>query len=140
MYRGYGTIVHTPTGDFYAYAGVPNAWGFLMFCAGWTILVVIFQTVARDCFADRALIGHVRVAVEVVALLSWFAGWIAVAVNVGTEACPQGYTSCGALKATAVFGAIEWLLFMVTAALAILLFLNGKRQPRTSMTQPTAGG
>ncbi|KAF1847213.1 uncharacterized protein K460DRAFT_55530 [Cucurbitaria berberidis CBS 394.84] len=133
VYRGYSSIIHTPDGDFYGYAGVPNAWGFLIFCAAWTVLVVILL-IAGNAFADRALIGYIRIAVEVVAVLSWFAGWIAVAVNIGTEACSEGYSSCGALKAAAVFGAVEWLLFMVTATLAFSLFLNSKRQLRTSTT------
>lgn len=134
MYRGYSSYIHTPAGDFYTYAGVPNAWGFLLFCAVWTILVVIFQLVTGNAFADRAWIGRIRVAVEVVALLSWFAGWIAVAANIGTEACSEGYVSCGALKAATVFGALEWLLFMVTATLAISLVLNSKRRQMSSTT------
>jgi hypothetical protein len=132
VYRGSSTIIHTPEGDFEGYAGVPNAWGFLMFCAGWTILVVIFQTVTRDSFADRPLFSYVRVGAELLAVLSWFAGWIAVAVNIGTAACLQGYMSCSALKAAAVFGAVEWLLFTVTGILAISLFLNSKRQSKAS--------
>jgi hypothetical protein len=132
VYRGHSSIAHTPDGDFITYAGVPNAWGFLLFCAAWTILVVILQTLARDSFADRAWMSYFRVGAEVLAVLSWFAGWVAVAVNTGTEACSEGYTSCGTLKAATVFGAAEWLLFMVTTTLAFSLFLNSKRQQRTS--------
>jgi hypothetical protein len=106
----------------------------LIFCAAWTILIVVFQLIAGDASTDRALIGYVRVAVEMVAVLSWFAGWIAVAVNIGTGACSQGYVSCGALKAATVFGAIEWLLFMVTGTLAVSLFLSSRRQLRTFKT------
>jgi hypothetical protein len=76
--------------------------------------------------------SYLRVGAEVLAVLSWFAGWVAVAVNTGTEACSEGFTSCGALKAATVFGAAAWLLFMVTATLAFSLFLNGKRQQRSS--------
>jgi hypothetical protein len=76
--------------------------------------------------------SYFRVGAEVLAVLSWFAGWVAVAVNTGTEACSEGYTSCGTLKAATVFGAAEWLLFMVTTTLAFSLFLNSKRQQRTS--------
>ncbi|KAF2865813.1 marvel domain-containing protein [Massariosphaeria phaeospora] len=134
VYRGYTAYIDTPTGGFYSYFGVPNAWGFLMFCAAWTILVVVFQLVAGNAFADRAWISYLRVAVEAVALLSWFAGWIAVAADIGTKACPKGYISCGALKAATVFGAVEWLLFMITATLTISAVLNSKRRPRTSTT------
>ena len=131
VYRGYSTFVDTHWGGFNAYVGVPNAWGFLMFCAGWTILVVVFQLVAGNALTDRPLVGYVRVAVEVVALLSWLASWISVAISIGTMSCTRG---CGALKTATVFGAIEWLLFMVTTFLAISLFLNSKRRVRTTTT------
>jgi len=134
VYRGHSSIAHTPTGDFEVYAGVPNAWGFLMFCAAWTFLVVIFQLIAGNAFSNRAHIGYVCVAVEAIAFLSWFTGWIAVAANIGTEACPEGYISCGTLKAAAVFGAVEWLLFIVTTTVAFSLVLESKRQSRTAMT------
>jgi hypothetical protein len=105
-----------------------------MFCAVWTILVVIFQLIARIAFADRALIDYLCVVFEIVAFLSWFAGWIAVAVDVGKKACPEEYMSCGALKAATVFGAVEWLLFIVTATLAVSVAMESRRKLRTSMT------
>jgi hypothetical protein len=132
VYRGHTSFIHTPFGDYYSYSGVPNAWGFLLFCAVWTILVVIFQLVARIIFTDHAFIGYIRLATEVVAVLSWFAGWIAVAVNIGTGACVEGYVSCGALEAATVFGAVEWLLFMGTATLTISGVLEYRRQSSSS--------
>lgn len=138
VYRGHGSIAHTPTGDFYVTVGVPNSWGFLLFCAAWTILVVIFQLISRSTFGERLVLDYIRVGVEVVAVLSWFAGWIAVAANIGTSACPAGYTSCSALKAGTVFGALEWLLFMFTTAMTISLFNNRKRLPANHTTSQTA--
>jgi hypothetical protein len=70
-------------------------------------------------FAGRALIGYIRVTVEAVAVLSWLAGFIAVAVQTSTDTCSAGKYSCELLKAPTVFGAFEWLLFMVSAALAV---------------------
>jgi hypothetical protein len=128
VYRGYTSIIETPEGRFEGYFGVTNAWGFLIFCAGWTVLVVVFQLIADRALLDRAYIGYIRVAVEMVALLSWFAGWIAVAVDIGTGACAKGYVSCGALKAATVFGAMDWLLFVFTAFFAVLAFIDGRKQ------------
>jgi len=70
---------------------------------------------------NRAWMTYLRVGVEVVAVLSWFAGWIAVAVNIGTGdgACEEGWGSCGALKAATGFGAVEWVLFMGTAGMGV---------------------
>lgn len=102
-----------------------------MFCAAWTVLLVAFQLVSGNILAERAFLGYVPVTVEVVALLSWIAGWIAVAVDIGTGACLERFSSCRALKVLTVFGAIQWMLFMGTTARVFSLFLEGKQQPRT---------
>ncbi|QSS63246.1 MARVEL domain-containing protein [Histoplasma capsulatum] len=90
--------VHFEFGNFHAYYGVPNA------------------------FADRALIGYIRVAVEAVAVLSWLAGFITMAVQIATDTCSTGISSCGLLKVATVYGAFEWLLFMITAAQTVILW------------------
>lgn len=138
VFRGHTVYEQFEFGNFYAYYGVPNAWGFLMFCAAWTVLTVIFHFIARISFADRALIGYIRIAVEAVAVLSWLAGFIAVAVQISTNTCSVGKNSCGSLKAATVFGAFEWLLFMATAALAVIPVFNSSRKLRTSTTKPRA--
>lgn len=138
MFRGHTVYVHFEFGNFYDYYGVPDAWCFLMFCAAWTVLIVIFHFIAGISFADRALIGYTRVAVEAVAVLSWLAGFIAVAVQISTDICSAGRNSCGSLKAATVFGAFEWLLFIVTAALTVMLVFNSSRKQRTSTIRPGA--
>ena len=137
MFRGRTIYEHFTFGDRYLYYGVPNAWGFLMFCAGWTFLGVIFRLIAGISSADHALIGYIRIAVESVALLSWLAGFVAVAANVGTNQCPIEENRCGSIKAATVFGALEWLLFVVTTILTIKLVFNSTRRPKTSTTSPT---
>ncbi|KAK4935221.1 hypothetical protein LTR10_023683 [Elasticomyces elasticus] len=135
-YRGHTVYQHFEFGNFYEYYGVPNAWGFLMFCAAWTFLGVIFLVVAEISFANHKLIGYIRVAVEVVALFSWLASFIAVAVNIGSNVCPEEENGCGSLMAATVFGALEWLLFVITTILTIKLVFNGTRRPKTSTTSP----
>lgn len=134
MFRGHTVYEDFEFGNFYAYDGVPDEWGFLMFCAGWTFLDVIFVSIAGTIFADHALMGYIRVATEAVTLLSWFAGFIAVAVNIGSNACPAEENRCGSLKAATVFGALEWLLFVITTILTIKLVFKSTRRPRTSTT------
>lgn len=82
-------------------------------------MIFIFHVVARTSFADRVWIGYVRVAIEAVAVLSWLAGFIAVAVQISSYSCSTGKSPCRLLEAATVFGAVEWLLFMITAALTI---------------------
>ncbi|OOG00402.1 hypothetical protein ASPCADRAFT_38199 [Aspergillus carbonarius ITEM 5010] len=139
VYRGHTDYVHFVYGNFYAYAGVPDEWSFLLFCAGWTFLGVIFLFLtAGISFAEHALIGSISVLVEVVALLSWLAGFIAVAVNIGSNACPAEENHCRLLKAAIVFGALEWLLFMVTTIPTIKLVFNStRRAKKTSTIEPT---
>lgn len=105
-----------------------------MFCAAWTILGVIFLLIlAGISFADHTFIGYICVAVEAVALLSWLAGFIAVAVNIGSNvAC---HNSCGLLTAATVFGALEWLLFVITTVLTVKLVFS-TRGSKTSTTSP----
>ena len=138
MFRGHTVYEHFEFGNFYDYYGVPDAWGFLMFCAAWTVLIVIFHLIGGISFADRTLIGYIRVAVEAVAVFSWLAGFIAVAVQISTDTCSEGKNSCASLKAATIFGAFEWLLFMVTAALTVMLVFNSSRKPRASTTKPGA--
>lgn len=138
MFRSYSVYTETDFGDFYSTYDVPDAWGFLMFCAGWTFLVVIFVLVAGVRFPDHAWIGYIRVAVETVALLSWLAGFIAVAVNIGTEGCPTGNNSCGSLKAATVFGAFEWLLSVITTVPTTMLVFQSIREPKTAAPSPPA--
>lgn len=125
----HGSIAHTPTGDFAVTVGAPDSWGFMLFCAAWNILVVIFQLVSGSIVGERPLISYIRVSVEMVAVLSWFAGWIAAAANIGSSACSEGRGSCGAVKAGTAFGALAWLLFVFTTAMTISLFNNRKCLP-----------
>lgn len=105
-----------------------------MFCAGWTFLGVFGLVVARVRYADHALVGYFRLAVEAVAFLSWLAGFIAVAVNIGSQQCPAEENGCGPLMAATVFGALEWLLFLFTTIITAKLVFNGISWPKKSTT------
>ncbi|KAL1853789.1 hypothetical protein Plec18170_005181 [Paecilomyces lecythidis] len=134
VFRGHTVYEHFEFGNFYDYYGVPDAWSFLIFCAAWTFLGVIFLLIAGISFPDHKLIGYVRVAVEAVAFLSWLAGFIAVAVNIGSNKCPVEENHCRSLKAATVFGALEWLLFVITTILTIKVVFNSTRRPKSSPT------
>ena len=99
-------------------------------------MAAIFHLIAGLWSADHRLIGFIRLAIEAVALLSWFAGFVAVAVNIGTGICQAGNASCRSLEAATIFGASEWLLFMITTALTSMLVFNNARRPGTSTASP----
>ncbi|KAF7934806.1 uncharacterized protein EAE98_002851 [Botrytis deweyae] len=138
VFRGHTVYEHFDFGSFYDYYGIPDSWGFLMFCASWTFLTVIFHTIARIKFHDGALIGYIHVAVETVAVLSWLAGFIAVAVQISTDTCSTGRNSCRILIVATVFGALEFLLFMITAALTAIPIFKQFPKPNKSTTEPDA--
>ncbi|KAJ5936595.1 marvel domain-containing protein [Penicillium verhagenii] len=132
IFKGHTVYEHFEFGNFYDYMGVPDAWGFLMFCAGWTILDVIFVCIAG---IGHTLIGYISIAAEVVSVLSWLAGWIAMAVNIGSNQCPEEEHGCGALEVATTFGALEFLLFVITTALTVqLIFKNTRRQESSTIS------
>jgi len=88
-------------------------------------VVVIFVLFARAKFTDHALTTFICVIVEAIALLSWTAGFVAVAVNIGTQACPV--ESCRLLRTAVVFGAFEWLLFVITTSMTAMLARGSSR-------------
>ncbi|RAL01407.1 MARVEL domain-containing protein [Aspergillus ibericus CBS 121593] len=139
VYHGHNDYVDSPVfgGEATLYAGVPAAWGFLLFCAGWTVLTVIFHSV-KPSFASRPMISYIGIATETVAVLSWLAGFIAVAINVlTTDACSSGQNSCAELKAATAFGAFEWLLFIATASMTVTAFFkNRKRVSPSRISEP----
>ncbi|KAF7885657.1 uncharacterized protein EAF02_004166 [Botrytis sinoallii] len=119
LFRGHIVYEHFDFGSFYDYYGVPDSWGFLMIK-----------------FHDGVLIGYIHVAVETVAVLSWLAGFIAVAVQIPTDTCSTGRNSCTILIVATVFGALEFLLFMITAALTAIPIFKQFLKPKTSTTGP----
>lgn len=106
-------------------------------------MTVIFRLVQGTRFANRAFVNYIHIAVEAVAVLSWLAGFVAAAVSISTDSCSAGKlkkVSCGSIKAATVFGAFEWLLFMVTAAVTAMFVFNGSRRSRNSTTTTTGVG
>ncbi|KAF2158432.1 hypothetical protein M409DRAFT_71645 [Zasmidium cellare ATCC 36951] len=119
-------------GSFDEYEGVPAAWTFLMFCAGWTILGVIFLLIVGRSSADGKWIGYTCAGVEAVAMLSWLAGFIATAVNLGSTTCPAEEHHCGSIAAATAVGAVEWLLFVYTTYTVVMAIFYRPRGGKTS--------
>ncbi|KAJ5776785.1 hypothetical protein N7520_000031 [Penicillium odoratum] len=86
VFHGHNYEVDSPVfgGEATLHVSVPSAWGFLMICAVWTVLIVVFHFV-KPSLASRPMIGYIYIIAEAVAVLSWLASFIAVAVNVSTS-------------------------------------------------------
>lgn len=133
-YKGRNVTVEDPYGKITAYQGIPASWCFLVFCGAWTVLGVVYLLFAGN--RDGKWIGYSRVVVELVAVLSWFGGFIAVAVNIPSDTCKEADDRCATLAAATAFGALDWLLFAVTSALTIkAVFFNRATRPTTSSSR-----
>lgn len=115
---------------------ITNSGNFMVFNACWTLVVLCYLAVAPVWLSSR---GNVAAMLffEIVTLIFWFSGWIALAVDIPSRHCVWGF-NCWSTRAlnsgrTAIaFGALEWLLFCFTTVL--LLHLASKRRRRDAET------
>ena len=85
----------------------PAQVNFLIFVGVWTGLIVVPYLTLAPRYAPRATHKFGILAAEVITMFFWFAGFIAVAVFLGSLVFCRG-TVCNAARASAVFGAMEW--------------------------------
>lgn len=91
----------------YWHASAPAQVSFLLFCSIWSLLSLIYLIVVPLRFSESKL--HHKFAVlgaEFLAMLFWFAGFIALAVFLSDRVCFGNV--CSAAKAAAAFGAFAW--------------------------------
>lgn len=122
IFHGYYVVDHPASGNTKdtkenVSVGFPAAWGYLLFTAIWTVLGVIFGVFTGIRYPIQRSIGYARIVIEVVALVSWFVGFITSAVYVGSNACPLEDGVCGSVNLAVAFGTIEAILFLITAPL-----------------------
>ncbi|KAA6410046.1 MAG: hypothetical protein FRX48_06660 [Lasallia pustulata] len=96
----------------------PHSINFLIFTSVWTLLSVLYLGLSPS-YSPRAAHKHAILAVDGLTCLFWLAGWIALAAFLAGLLFCTGHV-CGAAKAAAVLGVLEWLLFVVTTTLAVL--------------------
>ncbi|EHA28612.1 hypothetical protein CBS63078_8702 [Aspergillus niger] len=106
---------------------------FMLFVACWTAFIATPYLALAPVFFPQLAHRIVIPAVEVITMIFWFAGFIALAVFLPpAEACH--WSRCSALQAATVFGALEWVLFLVTSVFAVL---GISRTRSSSSTKPT---
>ncbi|KAI9670155.1 MAG: hypothetical protein M1817_004492 [Caeruleum heppii] len=94
----------------------PSQNSFLIFTSVWTFLALAYLLGSR--FMTKIAHGIAILVVEVITMLFWFAGAIALAVFLGDSIC-RGRV-CRALQAACVFAFFEWLLWVATLVLSAL--------------------
>jgi occludin/MAL family lipid-associated protein len=87
----------------------PDSANFLLFCAVWTLLAVVYLVLSSHRFSDHP-VGHKFgvLAVEVVTTIFWFAGWIAFATLLGDLPASQRWVVKRVGEAAVVLAAFEW--------------------------------
>ncbi|KZM25511.1 uncharacterized protein EKO05_0008965 [Ascochyta rabiei] len=106
----------------------PHSLNFMLFTSVWTLLAVAYLTLAPTRF-PRAAHKFAIAGVEFLAMIFWFAAFIAVAVlwhNVYWGGSGHGtFHDCGV--AAIVFGAFLWLTFLATTILSAFHIRNSSR-------------
>jgi hypothetical protein len=86
----------------------PSEINFLLFCSVWSILSLVYligssmASMKSSRYANR----YAVLAVDSVNMTFWFAGFIALAVFLGSRVCFG--TVCGVAKASVAFAAFQW--------------------------------
>lgn len=80
---------------------------FLLFLGCWTAFVAVPYLVVAPIWFPRLAHRFVIPAVEVITMIFWFAGFIALGAILPAPRWCHG-SACSSLQAATVFGAIEW--------------------------------
>jgi len=96
----------------------PDAIGFLVFCVVWTWVALAYLMGAR-IVAPKFYHPFGVLGMEFVTMIFWFAGWVATAAMFnGLSFCTS--VACDCAKASAAMGALEWVAWTGTLALAFM--------------------
>ncbi|KAJ5319380.1 uncharacterized protein N7506_012084 [Penicillium brevicompactum] len=137
----FGVIVIGLTGyvvstywDSWAWSDTVN---FVLFLGCWTAFVAVPYLALSPIFFPRLAHHLVIPAVEVITMIFWFAGFIAI----GAQLPPPRYchtSACSSLQAATIFGAFEWAMFAVTTFFAVLDVKNHRRSGESAKTHSNA--
>jgi len=100
---------------------------FLLFCSLWSILLLIYLIIALRMPHITHL--FVTVALLAITMIFWFAGFVALAVFLGSTingACSNGVGSCGVLDAATAFAAFLWVIFLIDTIFAAAAAFGGR--------------
>lgn len=89
-----------------------NAWdtvNFNLFNGVWTLFIAVPYFILTPIFVPALAHRWALVAVDAVTMIFWFAGFIALAVDLGdvSGVCSH-WSPCQGLQAAAAFGAFNW--------------------------------
>ncbi|KAL4915583.1 marvel domain-containing protein [Aspergillus aurantiobrunneus] len=110
---------------------------FMLFNGVWSFFIVVPYFILAPIFVPALAHRYALPAVDGVTMIFWFAGFIALAVDLGDVSAFCSHSSvCQGLQAAAAFGAFNWVLFLATTVLNTLGAL--RRDPAPGPQPPTA--
>ncbi|KAL4991583.1 membrane-associating domain-containing protein [Aspergillus falconensis] len=109
---------------------------FMLFNGVWTLFIVVPYFILSPMFLPAIAHRWVLVAVDAVTMIFWFAGFIALAVDLGDAHGCSSWSPCRGLQAAAAFGAFNWVLFLAATILNTMGAL--RRDPAPGPQPPTA--
>ncbi|KAK0508828.1 hypothetical protein JMJ35_009104 [Cladonia borealis] len=128
----------------------PSQDAFELFCAVFTILVVIYLAASPRLFDRKLHHPFIVLGLNAITMLFWFAAFIAMAVfhhNLEEVDFFDGFDGnvygvcgligsyCPSVEAAAIFGAFEWALFAAATALAALAIFQNREKSMGSGPQ-----
>lgn len=93
-------------GYYYSGSWSPDRTNFMLFNAIWSLLVLAYVGLT-PLYMTSLFHKLAALALEVITMIFWFAGSIALAVMIGAPRC-NGNTFCGAYEAAIAFGFFLW--------------------------------
>ncbi|KAJ5238709.1 hypothetical protein N7468_003328 [Penicillium chermesinum] len=108
---------------------------FNLFTSVWTAFLATPYLTVAPLHAPNLAHPFVVLGVEVVTMIFWFAGFIALGAQLPPPAACV-WSTCHALQAATVFASFEWALFAVTNFFAVLDVLNHRNSGESAQKTP----
>jgi len=106
--------------------GTPGQFSFMLFNSLWSLLVLAYVGLTPTYY-DRLFHRLAALGLELVTLIFWFAGSIALAVWIPASVSCGASVPCGTAKAASAFGFFLWLAFTGLAAIDGLEVMRAPR-------------
>ncbi|CAK7563877.1 MAG: hypothetical protein SEPTF4163_001757 [Sporothrix epigloea] len=113
----------------------PSILKFLLFAAVWSFIVLLYIGITPLYFT-RFFHRLASLALEWITMIFWFAGSVALAVDVGGPVHCGGNHYCGAVRAAIAFGFLMWLMFLLLVIVDTFESLRSRRSHTATTTKP----
>lgn len=110
---------------------------FLIFSPVWSLLAIAALVVVpmkMTSFASSTAGRYGLLALEILTMLYWFGGFVALAVFLRDRICFGGV--CDVAKAGTALSAVSWLAWMASVVLSVMGVLRAKNEVAPMLKEP----